>query len=440
MPGQTSSTPGRFGALDALRGICALLVVLFHIPIYHVLKDYGAFADLQFCVDMFFALSGFVLCHAYGERLRDGADGLRFVAMRFARLWPLHMVMLALFVALEVVKLVFVRADGSMALDSKPFGEGHSVYEIVTNVLFLQSFHLHETLSWNGAAWSAAVEFYVSMLFAAVVLLFPRRRYEVFLILCLVGGALLYLLAPLTMFASNDWGVLRAIFGFFAGCLVYDLRTRSGDCLRAASLWEICCVLLAIGYAATTPAGGVQYAFPLLAMVVIFVFSYDQGVVSRILHSTALQKLGLWSYSIYMIHTFLFQVMKMAASFIGHKLHLDLVGWHDGSKLMLLGTPQQALLPALVLCVVLVVPFAALTYRFIEKPAMDAARRRLSATGDVVPAAAPAPWSALGRIRGGSTGAVFRRTRVAANRIASSFGGTARVTAGLKRSYRGSAS
>ena len=67
MPGQTPSIAGRFEALDALRGLCALLVVLFHIPIYHALKDVAAFANLQFCVDMFFALSGFVLCHAYGR-------------------------------------------------------------------------------------------------------------------------------------------------------------------------------------------------------------------------------------------------------------------------------------------------------------------------------------------------------------------------------------
>jgi len=67
-----SSVAVRFEALDALRGVCALLVVLFHIPIYHALKDVGAFANLQFCVDMFFALSGFVLCHAYGQRLNDG--------------------------------------------------------------------------------------------------------------------------------------------------------------------------------------------------------------------------------------------------------------------------------------------------------------------------------------------------------------------------------
>ena len=113
-------------------------------------------------------------------------------------------------------------------------------------------------------------------------------------------------------------------------------------------------------------------------MIAIYVFSFDQGAIWAVLRSPALQKLGLWSYSIYMIHTFVFQVMKMGASYIGQKAGLDLVGWHNGDKLMLLGKPGQALIPALLLSVVLVVPVAALSYRWIEKPAMDAARRGLS--------------------------------------------------------------
>jgi peptidoglycan/LPS O-acetylase OafA/YrhL len=403
MLGQTSSASARFEALDALRGVCALLVVLFHIPIYHAFKDVAAFANLQFCVDMFFALSGFVLCHAYGQRLNHGAEGVRFTVMRFARLWPLHITMLALFVCLELAKLVFSRADTSFALDSQAFGQGHSVWEIVTNILFLQSFGLHSGLSWNGSAWSAALEFYVSILFAVIVLLFPRRQYDIFLGLCVSAGALLYAVSPGTLFVSTDWGILRAAFSFFAGCLVYDLRLRSGDRLKAPNLWEACCLVVVVAFAVTQPSGASQYAFPLAAMIMIYVFSFDQGVISTVLRCSALQKLGLWSYSIYMIHTFIFQVMKMGVSFIGQKARIDLVGWHNGEKVIFLGTPDQALLPTLILAVVLVVPIAALTYRWIEKPAMDWARRGLSVTrGTASGMMSPAPWlRALSARRGG---------------------------------------
>jgi peptidoglycan/LPS O-acetylase OafA/YrhL len=380
MPGRASIGAIRFEALDALRGICALLVALFHIPIYHALKDFGAFANLQFCVDMFFALSGFVLCHAYGSRLNHKADGLRFVVGRFARLWPLHVVMLALFVGIEITKIVFTRADGSMALDSQPFGQGHSLFEAITNILFLQSFHLHSGLSWNGPAWSAAVEFYVSLLFAGIILLFPRRRREIFLALCLAAGMLLHKVSPTTLFVSSDWGMLRAIFSFFAGCLVYELRLSSQPRLEIPNILEAFCVFLVIMFALSKPTGDLQLVFPLLAGIVIYTFSFDQGRLSQVLRSRPLQKIGLWSYSIYMVHTFVFQVMKMGMSFIGHKTHLELVGWHNEEKLVFLGTPDQALLPALILTVLLVVPLAALTYRWIEKPAMDLARGGLPAT------------------------------------------------------------
>lgn len=376
MSGQADSA--RFEALDALRGICALLVALFHIPIYHALKGVGAFANLQFCVDIFFVLSGFVLCHAYAGRLKDTASGIRFTAMRFARLWPLHVTILGLFVVIELTKLVFNRVDGSMTLDSQPFGPGHSLWELATNLVFLQSFGLHPDLNWNVAAWSAAVEFYVSILFAGVILLFPRRRNNIFLGLCLTAGILLYAVSPNTLFVSYDWGFLRATFGFFFGCLAYEVRAHSRSRLVAPTLLEAVSLAAIVTFAAIAPAGGWQYAFPLLAAMLIYIFSFDQGAIAVALRSSALQKLGLWSYSIYMTHLFVYQVVKMFASFVSNKLHLDLVAWHNGEKLIVLGSPYQGLLAAVVLSVALVVPFAALTYTCIERPAMDAARRGVS--------------------------------------------------------------
>jgi peptidoglycan/LPS O-acetylase OafA/YrhL len=392
MTGQTTvNGTGRFEALDAIRGICALLVVLFHIPVYHALKGSQTFANLQFCVDMFFALSGFVLCHAYGSRLNNGTDGIRFFVTRFARLWPLHVTVLVLFVGIEIVKLVFLRADGSFALDSKPFGEGRAPWELVTNLLFLQSFNLHPGLSWNGPAWSAAVEFYVSILFAAIVILFPRRRREIFLGLCLAAGLQLFGKSPDSLFVSSDWGMLRAMFSFFAGCLVYEMRRHATGRLGLPNLMEGGSVLLCIGFLLTTRWGAGHYTFPLLAAIVIYVFSFDQGFVSKMLRSPVLQKLGLWSYSIYMIHVFVFVIAKMGASYLSHKLNLDLIVWYNNEKLVLAGPVGLDLVLALIASVVLVVPVAALTYRWIEKPAMDFAKSGFKTKSDAVVAPAPVP-------------------------------------------------
>lgn len=367
---QASQHPHRFEALDALRGVCALLIVFFHIPIHHVLKDVPAFYSLQLCVDVFFVLSGFVLYHAYGQRLTSRADGIRFITRRFLRLWPLHVVMLFLLILLDAAKLAYGQADTGFAVDAQPFSQGHSPWEIVTNLAFLQAFGLHPGMSWNGPAWSAAVEFYVSILFAGLIIAFPRRHLLVFLILSVAAALSLHALTPTPLFVSTDWGVLRAVLGVFAGGLVCAMRRPVTGHLKQASLWETVCLALVVGCAVLVPVGSLQLLFLPLICALIYVFSFDGGVVSRVLRHRWLQALGLWSYSVYMIHGFVFQVAKTVMTFIGKKTGLDLVVWHNQEKLVEIVTPEHALLPALLLSVVLVVPLAALTYRWIEKPAM----------------------------------------------------------------------
>jgi peptidoglycan/LPS O-acetylase OafA/YrhL len=238
------------------------------------------------------------------------------------------------------------------------------------------------------------VEFYVSLLFAAIVILFPRRRREIFLALCLAAGLQLFEKSPNSLFVSHDWGMLRAMFSFFAGCLVYEMRQHSTGRLELPNMMELGSVLLCVGFVLTTRWGAVHYAFPLLAAIVIYAFSFGQGFISRLLCSSPLQKLGLWSYSIYMIHIFVFLIAKMAASYLGHKLHLDLTVWYNNEKLVLLGPPGLDLVLALIASVVLVVPVAALAYRWIEKPAMDFARNGLPVRSAATPAPVATPASA----------------------------------------------
>lgn len=90
-PGSGGATPYRYEVLDGLRGVAALMVVIFHLseafsydPVYkHLNHGY-------LCVDFFFVLSGFVIGYAYEGRMRCGRMSRRdFLKTRLVRLQPM---------------------------------------------------------------------------------------------------------------------------------------------------------------------------------------------------------------------------------------------------------------------------------------------------------------------------------------------------------------
>lgn len=78
---------GRLVVLDGLRGIAAIVVMLYHVGNFHGLG--GAFARGYLFVDFFFLLSGFVLARSIEPRFARGLTAARFLNDRIARLWPL---------------------------------------------------------------------------------------------------------------------------------------------------------------------------------------------------------------------------------------------------------------------------------------------------------------------------------------------------------------
>ena len=77
----------RLFQLDGLRGIAALLIMLYHLDI--VYRVGGAFSRGYLFVDMFFLLSGFVLAVSTEKKLNAGIGAFEFTKARFVRLWPL---------------------------------------------------------------------------------------------------------------------------------------------------------------------------------------------------------------------------------------------------------------------------------------------------------------------------------------------------------------
>src|SRR5690349_5552566 len=95
----------RFEVLDIFRGIFSAMVVFFHMSAFAntpVINNH--FVDnSDLFVDFFFVLSGFVIAYSYREI--NGGDKLQqFLKKRWLRIYPLHLVMLLIFVVIEVTK------------------------------------------------------------------------------------------------------------------------------------------------------------------------------------------------------------------------------------------------------------------------------------------------------------------------------------------------
>ena len=97
-------------------------------------------------VDFFFVLSGFVIAATYRARLIGGGYLRSFAILRLGRVYPLHVFMLAAFVAMEIVGLVLA-SKGLMK--HAPFDADHSLFAILTNLTLTQAFGLHDVLTWN---------------------------------------------------------------------------------------------------------------------------------------------------------------------------------------------------------------------------------------------------------------------------------------------------
>ena len=87
----------RFAVLDGWRGLCALLVALYHLNVVSPFLDNGLIRHAYLFVDFFFVLSGFVITHTYWGKLTDAGALGDFTVRRFARIWPLQAALLDAF-------------------------------------------------------------------------------------------------------------------------------------------------------------------------------------------------------------------------------------------------------------------------------------------------------------------------------------------------------
>jgi peptidoglycan/LPS O-acetylase OafA/YrhL len=174
-PGQQHLSKNRFEALDGLRGVAAVVVICFHARRPNHLTQNEFLGHGYLAVDLFFILSGFVISSSYSTTLTDFGRIRKFVCLRFFRVYPLHLAVLAAFVVIELVKLWSLRS-GMLMPDHMPFANNNSVNSLVANIFLVHSLDVLGSLSWNSPSWSISCEFVAYILFAIGVLAIPFRN------------------------------------------------------------------------------------------------------------------------------------------------------------------------------------------------------------------------------------------------------------------------
>ena len=221
--------------LTGVRFVAAAWVLLYHLqgPLNALgLLAIPVFADFlrvgRLGVDLFFALSGFILTHTYltrmGPRLA-GKGTLKFWWLRLARVYPVHLVML---IVAGVAVYAQARVTGA-ELDRVWLNP----IDFIKNLFLVQEWGPDPQRGWNFVAWSLSMEWLAYLIFPILVLfLFVLHRRAPMWVLI---AAWIAVLTPLVVYGlstsdpyyTNNWGsTFRVLTEFIAGALTYLIVRR----------------------------------------------------------------------------------------------------------------------------------------------------------------------------------------------------------------------
>ncbi len=292
---------GRYRILDSYRFIAASLICLYHFNKADVLGLQGlspAFLGIQLMVDFFFCLSGFVIGATYLGKIHDAAGYGLFLWKRFARLYPLHLLTLAVGVAGGMVV-------GAGALQPGTNPEVFSAKAILANLTLTHSFGVTSYGSFNIPSWSISAEMFVYALFPLLALAVTRLRpaANLALILAYVGITI----AVRHHLGLRDWtlawfdgGALRAVPSFWAGVLIARLVARDWRGF-APPLWLAHAAFLA-SLVPMHMGWRDELALACFALTVLLAAAAERNGAESRLQSPRFVHLGDASYSLYMWH------------------------------------------------------------------------------------------------------------------------------------------
>ena len=301
----TTAANQNFGSIQILRAVAALFIFIYHVC-DRLAYEYGYFDHNVFVigpigVDIFFVVSGFIICHATE---RSQAIGPYFVK-RITRVLPLYYVLTTGILLIAFIAPQLLGSTDANLLDyvrSLAFIPYERAVGDVKPLLFL--------------GWTLNYEMFFYVLFA-VALAWGRRR--VLVISLMISG--LYALGRIIKTDSVIFNFYTDpfIIDFVYGCIIYAAYQHFGDRFKVLGrYWPLAAALVIGQNFVHVPlpreiSAGVPAALLLATLLTV--------QLPRWKPVQFLEDLGDASYSFYLIHPYVMQlVLKVVIGVLGVSL------------------------------------------------------------------------------------------------------------------------
>jgi peptidoglycan/LPS O-acetylase OafA/YrhL len=291
-----------FTALEALRGIAAIMVMFLHTA--------GTLGPIRanisyLAVDFFFLLSGVVLANSYEKQLTARQiSPVGFLLQRIIRLYPLYLLSLPVGLASYVFQ----------------FGLDYFTLTglLLRAILFIPTTNAESVFPLNVPSWSLFFEFWAGVLFSVLLIRLSFRS----LLITSLGAACITTYGALIggnfdighQSGNFGFGFSRVLFSFSLGICLYRLynlqrpnTAKNGNIIGLL----ICCCLILI----TNIPAAIFFGFPYFDLLIcLVVFPAIVWIAMRTTQTGLVELifrwLGRFSYPIYILHGPIFTLLQ----------------------------------------------------------------------------------------------------------------------------------
>ncbi|MBQ0016104.1 MAG: acyltransferase [Bacteroidales bacterium] len=331
----------RYATLDGLRGIAALAVLVYHL--FEAVAFANGDAEQQMfhgflAVDFFFLLSGFVMGHAYDNKMNaaNSHNRLTFCRLMLTRIIRLH----PMIIIGSLTGLIVYIAQGCTRWDGTMMPWSTILIGFILSLLIIPSPLSNdlrgntEAFPLNGPSWSLFLEYVGSILYGLILHKLKTRHVAYIAVVSALGYAAIGILTygDESSTLAFGWssttpqligGLLRMLTSYTIGLTLWRLIRHK----RPSSLHPTvsCCIaaMLLTALLCTPSLGNLNLWYEWICICVVFPIviwiaaSESTHTTPTILHNTCTW-IGELSYPLYAIH---YPLIYLYIGWINQDLH-----------------------------------------------------------------------------------------------------------------------